>query len=226
MMCRRALACALTVAALVVGASAAAYSAPEDGLFGVRAIPEDANADDRGYIIEKAARGATLTRHIAVSNRTAEPISVRVYAGSAEMAEGEFVFGDREDRNTTTRWTTVTPSTLRVQPGREVRAKVRISVPRGTTPGERYAVIWAELPSADESGVTVVNRVGVRVYLTVSSAVLASSGFPMWILIVVAVLVLGFGVVMATRGRRDFSGRYVLRRNPCPKNPPRGRAWA
>ena len=46
---------------------------------------------------------------------------------------------------------------------------VTIRVPRNATAGERYAVIWAEASASAPGGggVRLVNRVHIRVYLTV-----------------------------------------------------------
>jgi hypothetical protein len=48
-------------------------------------------------------------------------------------------------------------------------ATVTIEVPSNAAPGERYGVVWAEARSGqkDGSGVIQVNRVGIRIYLSV-----------------------------------------------------------
>ena len=225
---RRTLAVALTAGSLIALTGSVAHSAEQDGLVGIRAVPTASSTDDRGFFVEEAAKGSTIVRHVAVSNRTDAPVRVRLYAGPAEMQGDNFVFADRGEASEATRWTRVTPGTVDVQPGREVRAKVRITVPDGAKVGDHFAVVWAELSNGEEAGLNVVNRVGVRLYLTVGAATGGSSS--LW-LIVLAALVLGIAGFALTRlarrrGIRDFSGRYALRRNPWPKNPPRGRAWA
>ena len=44
-----------------------------------------------------------------------------------------------------------------------------IRVPRDASPGERYGVVWAETRAAPAAGdgITQVNRVGIRLYLSV-----------------------------------------------------------
>ncbi len=46
---------------------------------------------------------------------------------------------------------------------------MKIDVPRDAAPGERYGVVWVETRStpADGDGITQVNRVGIRLYLSV-----------------------------------------------------------
>ncbi len=46
---------------------------------------------------------------------------------------------------------------------------VTISVPKDASSGRRYAVLWAEVAAPAANGVTLVNRVGIRIYLSVRS---------------------------------------------------------
>ena len=46
---------------------------------------------------------------------------------------------------------------------------VLVSVPRFASAGERHAVVWAEVAAPGTSGVRLVNRVGIRLYLTVGT---------------------------------------------------------
>jgi hypothetical protein len=56
-----------------------------------------------------------------------------------------------------------------VPAGGRLTATVRIAVPKNAPPGEQLGVIWAEARStADAAGSVVqVNRVGIRIYLSV-----------------------------------------------------------
>lgn len=42
-------------------------------------------------------------------------------------------------------------------------------MPADAPSGERYEVVWAEVRSGSPGAVTVVNRVGIRIYLSVGS---------------------------------------------------------
>ncbi|MEX2620457.1 MAG: hypothetical protein WD250_09570 [Egibacteraceae bacterium] len=60
------------------------------------------------------------------------------------------------------------PNTLDLDAGGRASVTVTITVPSDAAPGERYAVVWAEVRSdASDSGVEQVNRVGIRQYLSV-----------------------------------------------------------
>lgn len=123
----------------------------------------------REYIVDHLAPGTTITRRVEVSNDTEEPQVVQLYAAAASIPDGSFQFGDGRAANDLTSWTTVDPPTVNPTAGGKVLATVKIAVPADASPGERYGVVWAEPPPAVPSGggVTAVNRVGVRIYLSV-----------------------------------------------------------
>src|SRR4029077_12129575 len=55
---------------------------------------------------------------------------------------------------------------MHLRPGANAFETVTINVPKTASVGERYAVVWAEVsaPAPRAGGVTLVNRVGVRMY--------------------------------------------------------------
>lgn len=79
-----------------------------------------------------------------------------------------FSFTSGRTANALSRWTSISHVKLRIAPGREAIETVTIRVPRHTSPGARYAVIWAEMsaPAKNAASIRLVNRVGVRVYVT------------------------------------------------------------
>jgi len=65
-------------------------------------------------------------------------------------------------------WNAVRPDSLDLDAGAHASVTVTITVPRDAAPGERYAVVWAEVRSgANGGGVEQINRVGIRQYLSV-----------------------------------------------------------
>ena len=69
---------------------------------------------------------------------------------------------------------------LRLLPGASAFETVTINVPKTASAGERYAVVWAEVSTpapATGSGVKLVNRVGVRLYLSIGPGGAPPSNF-------------------------------------------------
>jgi len=66
-----------------------------------------------------------------------------------------------------------------LQPGSDAVETVTISVPAAASSGGHYAVIWAEVssPAPPAGGVTLVNRVGVRVYISIGAGGAVRSSF-------------------------------------------------
>lgn len=139
-------------------------------------------ADDpraRQYIVDHVAPGTTITRRVEVANGTGETRAVQLYPAAGSIRDGSFQFGDGRAANDLTGWTTVAPATVSPPAGAKSLATVKIAVPADASPGERYGVVWAELPAAvpPGGGIAAVNRVGVRIYLSVGEGGEPASDF-------------------------------------------------
>jgi hypothetical protein len=138
---------------------------------GIRLADAPAHSDPlgRSYIVARVAPGASIRRRLEIVNGTRSTASVAVYAAAAGLSRGNFSFGRGHVKNEPSSWTSVGRETLRIEPGAGAFETVTINVPKAASAGERYAVIWAEVsaPAPTSGGVTLVNRVGVRMYLEI-----------------------------------------------------------
>jgi hypothetical protein len=161
----------MLAAALSSTAVAVPQQAPET--VGIRLVDAPTSRQDdpraRDYIIDHLAPGTTIQRRVEVSNDTAHDVTVQLYAAAADISAGEFRFGEGHAPNDLTGWTTLSPASLTLSPGSKGQSTVTIAVARDASAGERYGVVWAELPAAVPAGggISTVNRVGVRMYLSV-----------------------------------------------------------
>ena len=150
--------------------TAPASAQNDGGSIGIGLVdaPENRRDDPRAhtYIVDHLEQGATIVRHVQISSTVPGTTSVQLYVAAATLAEGAFVFGEGRAENDLTDWSLIDPPTVEVPSGGSVQAAVTIAVPTDATDGERYGVIWAELPGSGGSA-NVVNRVGVRIYLSV-----------------------------------------------------------
>ena len=149
------------------------------------------------YIVERVEPGDAVERHVRVGNTTPDALPVSVYASAATNRRGQFRWADGEATNVLTRWTTVSPAHTTVPSQRAVDVTVTIRVPDDTPLGRHYAVVWAELPRSDTG---VVNRVGMRIYLTVVEPADSKTGLVLLVVALAAVLVVS-GLAVATRRR-------------------------
>jgi hypothetical protein len=129
------------------------------------------------YIVDHLNPGDTITRRIEVQNSTPADADVQLYVGAADVEDGQFTFGEGRDGNDLTDWTTISPTTVSL-PATDgtAQAEVVITVPQDAADGERYGVIWAELPGSGGEA-NLVNRVGVRIYLSVGDGEEPESDF-------------------------------------------------
>jgi hypothetical protein len=158
---------------LVTATSVAGASSQPPNSFGIRLVgvpgtqPSDPRA--RSYIVDHLAPGSSSHRQVEVANATRSVLQVSVYSAAAAISNGTFTFAPDRTVNELTTWIAVDRATLSMGPRSAARVNVATTVPRDASPGERYAVIWAEVRSSAPagSGAVIVNRVGVRVYLSV-----------------------------------------------------------
>lgn len=150
-----------------------AETATPAGSIGIRIVdaPTDRANDPRArlYVVDHLAPGTTITRRVEVSNGTTGSLKIPVYAAAATVEANEFRFGEDRATNELTSWTTIAPEQVNVAAKGVAIATVTIAVPSNASAGERYAVVWAQSPTATPAGggISSVNRVGVRVYLSV-----------------------------------------------------------
>lgn len=144
------------------------------------------------YVVDHVHPGDRLTRRLRLGNTTAGPLVVSLYASSADIDGGSFRFGEGRATNELTSWTRVRPREVHLRAQGRADATLVVEVPEDARPGERYGVVWAEVAPSD--GSEVVNRVGVRMYLSVGEGAAPRSSVR----------------IDDVTPRRDDSGRAVL----------------
>jgi len=166
---------AIAVPSAAVAASSGQATAPSSltspGGIGIRLVNTPTDALDllaRSYIVDQVAPGSTLHRRLEIRNSTRSMAHVTVYAAAADLRHGVFSFAAGHSRNELSSWTTVSRSNVRLPAGAGIYETVTIDVPKAASSGERYAVIWAEMSASAPTGggVTLVNRIGVRMYVS------------------------------------------------------------
>ncbi|HEX2699179.1 MAG TPA: hypothetical protein VHM89_03115 [Acidimicrobiales bacterium] len=166
----------LLIAVALAGAALprpAAAQDESDETVGIRLVdaPSSRVDDPRAkiYIVDHVAPGTTIKRRVEVNNGSNEPQTIQLYAAAADVSAGAFRFADGRVANDLSRWTSVDPSSVTLAPRTTGLATVTVAVPPNASAGEQYAVVWAELraPAPDGGGIAAVNRVGVRIYLSV-----------------------------------------------------------
>jgi hypothetical protein len=176
-----------TLAAVIIPASTALAGLPNQrtagsGSIGIRLVDVPADSRDplaRSYIVDRLVPGTSIRRRVEISNSTPSTTDAAVYPAAATLRRGRFSFAPGHSRNELSSWTSVSRRVLRLSPGAKAIETVTINVPEDASSGERYAVIWAEVsePAPPAGGVTLVNRVGVRMYVSIGPGGAPSSNF-------------------------------------------------
>lgn len=169
------------LAGVIVPVGSALAAGP--GSIGIRLVndPEVSRNDPlaRSYIVDRVAPGTSIRRRVEIINTTGSTADVAIYPAAASLRRSRFGFAPGHSGNELSSWTSVSRGVLRLAPGRKTVATVTIDVPKEASSGERYAVIWAEVsqPAPDAGGVTLVNRVGVRMYVSIGPGGAPPSNF-------------------------------------------------
>ncbi len=134
-------------------------------------VPVGARSDPRArlYIVDHLHPGTVIHRRIEVSNTTTSTRAVILYPAAATIGQGSFLGAAGHTPNDLSTWTSISPGASEIPAGGHLSARVTIAVPRDASPGEQYAVVWAETRSVppDGQGIIEVSRVGIRLYLSV-----------------------------------------------------------
>jgi hypothetical protein len=131
------------------------------------------------YIVDRLAPGTTLIRRVEVDNDTKAYVDVSVYPAAASVVRGSFAFAPGRDGNELSSWTSLSHTELHLAPGGEAPDTITVAVPKDAPAGPQYGVLWAQVSARPTvaSGLTLVNRVGVRMYLSVGSGGAPASNF-------------------------------------------------
>lgn len=168
----------LVVAALVQGvATTGCWSATPAGTsgdgIGIKLLdaPTDRRDDPRAnkYIIDFLPPGSVISRRVEVWNTSDEAKSVEVYAGAADIRDAEFTGGSDRASNELSSWISFDRTRLDLPARGKTAVLATIAVPANATGGEQYAAIWAQVaaPPSAPGTVRLINRVGVRIYLSI-----------------------------------------------------------
>ncbi|WP_326645204.1 DUF916 domain-containing protein [Streptosporangium sp. NBC_01755] len=150
----------------------AAASSPAGGI-GIRLLeaPVAARADARAwtYIIDHLTPGSVIHRRVEVFNTTGSPKQLSLYTAAAQVRDRKFQFATDRTANELSTWTSTDRHEVTLAPHARSAVTATITVPDEAAPGERYAVIWAQAAKAAPpgGGIAEVNRVGIRIYLSV-----------------------------------------------------------
>ena len=167
----------------ITGAAAATPSIAAPNSIGIRLVDAPSSSTTgshaHSYIVERAAPGTRIRRRVEITNTTDSTAAIAVYPAAASVLNGNFGFAPAHAGNELSGWTSLSQHVVRVSTGGSAFETVTIAIPRKATFGERYAVVWAELsaPSAAPGGVTLVNRVGIRMYVSVGPGGAAPANF-------------------------------------------------
>lgn len=171
------------------------------------------------YIVDHLDPGTTVHRQIEVQNASTQAQHIELYPAAASVDGGDFTAAEGRDANDLSAWTTLEDTSLDLDPGEIVRVGLDITVPKAAPEGERYAAVLAEVAAPDPGQRTVqqINRVGIRMYISVGPGGEPPSDFTIGDITVQATGPAGWPVLtveVTNTGQRalDITGEATLQR--------------
>jgi hypothetical protein len=121
------------------------------------------------YIVDQLMPGDSLSRTVEIDNNTNASSLISVYVAAANVVGGTFTFAPGRSANGLSSWSSLSSDTLQLAPHSETFDTVTIHVPRNASQGNRNAVLWAAMSASPTAGqgITLISRVGVRMYLAI-----------------------------------------------------------
>jgi hypothetical protein len=166
---------------LAATVSPAGPAASPGGQIGIKLVQlSGSNASNiraEEYIVDRLAPGAVLRREVQVSNLGSAPAELTLYPAAGSIARGTFQFAVGHTQDDMTTWVSLSRSTLTLAAHTTASLTATVSVPKNAPSGEQYGVIWAQEISQGTGNVTLVSRVGVRLYLSIGPGGAAAAGF-------------------------------------------------
>ena len=206
------------VVALIASAGALLVSAPANAVqtttWGMTAAP---NSNGQRTSLSHPADGSTVHDAVIVYNRTAKPITVRLYVLGTSYANGNYQFSKPTAGLAAD--TSLGSNSVRLGGYQEVRVPVTIHMPRGVK-STTLASIGAEASGINNGDLTIMEQLVVLVKATPSShlipPVITKDLFP-WALIAVALIVIAGGLIERERRKNRSAGNSAgLHRPPVP----------
>ncbi len=143
----------------------------QGGEFSLRPVrPPGTPPRERAYVVRTVRPGEVFDDRLEALNLTNRPLDLSVEPVDATItADGSFAPG--ATRSAEGGWVSVTPDRVRVPPRGRAPVGVRVQVPPDAEPGDHIAAVVVQHadPPRGEGNVTVVQRVGVRFYLTITN---------------------------------------------------------
>lgn len=136
---------------------------------------EGLNKNFRSWFVYKLTPGASVENGVVIQNKNPEPISVELYAVDATTtSDGAFTLKNEGEIEDAGGWIRLSKRKVRVSGNSKETVPFTLKVPVRATPGDHVAgiaVIPGDAGTRIETGLKVINRVGIRFYINVEGAV-------------------------------------------------------
>jgi hypothetical protein len=220
----------LTVGAVIVlspswsAAASTGASTSALGTIGIRLVPIRGGLPEsplsNSYIVDRLSPGASLVRTVEIDNDTINLANVSIYVAGADVVQGSFLFSPGSTADELSSWSSLRTGSVQLAPHSQTFDTVTIRVPRDASSGEQHAVVWASVsaPPPSGRGITLVSRVGVRMYVAIGPGGAPPSKFTLGMLSATrstsGKVQLAARIYNTGKSTLDLNGRLTLSHGP------------
>lgn len=158
------------LAVLVLGIRSA--SGAESGKLGI--FPTDFKEDDpktRSWFVYTLKPNGEVSSSVTIQNKGSESVKLKIYSVDATSnKDGAFTLFSQGTKNDVGGWITLNTDQVEVEAGSKITVPFTLTIPSLATPGDHVGGIAIESKedlNLSTSGVKLVQRLGVRFYITV-----------------------------------------------------------
>lgn len=129
--------------------------------------PTHSHHGNVGWIIEKTESGSTLQDSVTVENFSDNEQQITLLVREATNEEGQFMPKESEHYSNLGAWIHLQDTDLTLAPHEKKQIPLEINIPSEATERQYHAVIYAVKKETNSQNITVITRIGVRIYLDV-----------------------------------------------------------
>ncbi|HLG25951.1 MAG TPA: hypothetical protein VI588_04185 [Candidatus Gracilibacteria bacterium] len=151
------------MAALVAMSAGLAHGATGDFTI----YPTYMHGENKTWIVSDVEAGETRTEYVTVENVSGLEQTIDLIVLEAESKEKSFTVKENEPFTRLGLWTKLPQNSVHLLPHEKIRVPVEIAIPENTDLQEYTATILAAKSEKNPQNITIVTRIGVRMYINV-----------------------------------------------------------
>lgn len=157
----------LIISLLTLTAGTAAASENENSVGNFTIHPTYMHGENDSWIILDAYQNSTLRDYITLENLSEETRTISLNATDAEESGNSYIIKDAQKSEGLVSWIKFEKTEYTLEPRQKIRVPFEITIPASAEINKYSGAILASQSGRSDGNLTIVTRIGVRLYLNV-----------------------------------------------------------